>query len=258
MEKSLKIILSGYTGKMGNVLRTLCETNPAFEVVAGIAVQDGEVIFPAHVEYQSPSELEHPGDVIIDFSHADSVGPIVDYARKRKIPSVICTTGLSAQTTSLISEASRDVAMFRSANMSLGVNLLGALLQKAASVLHPAGFDIEIIEKHHNLKVDAPSGTAFLLADAINEELGGAMRLNTSRSGIGRRNPDEIGIHAMRGGTIVGEHSVIFAGKDEVLEFMHSAQSKQVFATGALQAAQFIVGKPPGLYDMQDVLRDIL
>ena len=256
--KDIKIILSGYTGRMGHVVRDLCEASDNFRVVAGIAVPDGSIIYPAHVPQHYPRDLEHKGDVIIDFSHADAIEPLIGFALEQNIPAVICTTGLSPQTISLISKASSQIALFRSANMSLGVNLLNALLRKAASVLHPSGFDIEIIEKHHNLKIDAPSGTALLLADAINSELGNCMRLNTSRSGMGRRSPDEIGLHAVRGGTIVGEHSIIFAGKDETLEFVHTAQSKQVFASGALKAAQFIINKPPGLYNMEDVLADVL
>lgn len=255
MDNSVKIILSGYSGKMGQAIRGLCETREGFEVVAGLAVHNGNVIFPAHVSQHSPGELEFKGDVVVDFSHADAVSGVVSFARKNGMPLVVCTTGISPQASGEIVEASQDIAVFRSANMSLGLNLMSVLLKKAASVLQPAGFDIEIVEMHHNLKVDAPSGTALLLADAINTELGNTLRISTDRSSRRqRRSAEEIGIHAVRGGSVAGEHSVIFAGEDELLEFRHSAQSKQIFAAGALRAAKFISGKPPGMYSMDDIL----
>ena len=171
---------------------------------------------------------------------------------------MICTTGMSAEVEAAIVKAAEKVAVLRSANMSLGVNLLSALLRRASRLLYDADFDIEITEKHHNQKIDAPSGTALLLADSVNAAMKGKMRYVHDRSqSHKKRDRDELGIHALRGGTIVGEHSVIFAGLDEVVEFTHIAHSRNVFATGALKSAQFLIGKPPGLYSMQDLIDNI-
>jgi len=171
---------------------------------------------------------------------------------------VLCTTGLPANIIAKVKQAAGKVAVFQSANMSLGVNLLANMVNKAAKLLYDVGFDIEIIEKHHNQKLDAPSGTAYILADAANQALEGKMEYTHDRSqSSAKRNQNEIGIHAIRGGTIVGEHSVIFAGRDEVIEFKHSAGSRDVFAVGAIKAAQYIKGKPAGFYGMQDLIDSI-
>lgn len=168
---------------------------------------------------------------------------------------MLCTTGLSEAQLAAVKEASKKVAILRSANMSLGVNMLLKILKEAAGILAPAGFDIEIVEKHHNLKVDAPSGTALALADSINEELGNQYEYVYDRSQVRqKRSEKEIGISSVRGGTIVGDHDVIFAGMDEVVTFSHRAYSKAVFGKGAVQAAKFLAGKPAGKYEMSDVI----
>lgn len=194
-------------------------------------------------------------DCLVDFSTAAAVDRMLDYCVEKKLPCVLCTTGLSEEQLAKAAQAAKSVAVLRSANMSLGVNLLLKLLKDAAGVLAPAGFDMEIVEKHHNLKVDAPSGTAIALADAINGELDNAYSYTYDRSARRQRRPEkEIGISAVRGGTIVGDHDVIFAGPDEVVTFSHRAYSKAVFGKGAVQAAKFLAGKPAGMYDMSHVI----
>ena len=252
----VKIILSGYSGKMGKTIRRMCEAHDSFEIVAGIAKDHDVVPFST---FSAPHDCGMVGDVIIDFSNAAAVEPLLDFALKTNTPVIICTTGLSEESLAAIRSASEKVAVFRSANMSLGVNLLAQLVKKATDVLYHEGFDIEILEKHHNLKVDAPSGTALLLADAANSRLDGKLVYTYDRSTVRQqRGHSELGIHSVRGGTIVGEHSVIFAGQDEVIELSHSALSKAVFAQGALKAAEFLKGKPPGFYDMTHVLAGII
>ena len=200
----------------------------------------------------SPEEA----DAIIDFSNAAAVDGLLDYCVEKQVPVVLCTTGLSEEQLKKVEETSKKVAVLKSANMSLGVNMLLKLLQDAAKVLAPAGFDIEIVEKHHNQKVDAPSGTALAMADSINEALDNEYRYTYDRSQVReKREKKEIGISAVRGGTIVGEHEVIFAGEDEVIEFKHTAYSKAVFAKGAVEAGKFLKGKGAGLYDMSDVIQ---
>ena len=194
-------------------------------------------------------------DAVIDFSAAAAVDALLAYCVERQIPCVLCTTGLSEEQLARVKEASARVAVLKSANMSLGINMLLKLLKDATAILAPAGFDIEIVEKHHNQKVDAPSGTALALADSINEELDNAYRYVYDRSQVReKRTRQEIGISAVRGGTIVGDHDVIFAGADEVITFSHRAYSKAVFGKGAIQAAKFLAGRPAGLYDMSDVI----
>ena len=193
---------------------------------------------------------------MIDFASAKAEDALIDYCVEKKLPVVVCTTGLSEEQLAKIREASSKVAVLKSANMSLGINTLFKLVQDAAKVLAEAGFDIEIVEKHHKHKVDAPSGTALALADSINEAMGNAYTYTYDRSQRREeRDPKEIGISAVRGGSIVGEHEVIFAGTDEVIEFKHTAYSKAVFGKGAVQAAKFLKGKGPGYYDMRDVIR---
>ena len=194
-------------------------------------------------------------DVIVDFAAAAAVDALLDYSVEKQIPVVLCTTGLSDEQLARVKESSKKVAILKSANMSLGINTLMKLLKDAANVFAPAGYDIEIVEKHHNQKVDAPSGTAIALADSINEARGGEYEYVYDRSQVRKkRDKKEIGISAVRGGTIVGEHEVIFAGIDEVIEFKHTAYSKSVFAKGAVEAAKFLAGKPAGMYDMADVI----
>ena len=195
-------------------------------------------------------------DALIDFSNAAAVDELLAYCREKKLPVVLCTTGLSEEQLKKVEEAAKETAVLRSANMSLGVNLLMKILKDAARVLAPEGFDIEIVEKHHNRKVDAPSGTAIALADSVNDALDGVYSYTYDRSRERKaRDSREIGISAVRGGTIVGEHEVIFAGEDEVIEFKHTAYSKALFARGAVAAAKYLAGKPAGRYDMSDVIQ---
>ena len=192
---------------------------------------------------------------MIDFASAKAEDALLDYCREHKLPVVVCTTGLSEAQLQKVKETAKETAVLKSANMSLGINTLLNLLKSAAKVLADAGFDMEIVEKHHKHKLDAPSGTALALADSMNEALGNAYHYTYDRSERREeRDPKEIGISAVRGGNIVGEHEVIFAGTDEVIEFRHTAYSKAVFGKGAVQAAKFLAGREPGLYDMQDVI----
>jgi 4-hydroxy-tetrahydrodipicolinate reductase len=195
---------------------------------------------------------------VVDFSGLSALRSLLEFGVERRIPLVICTTGLSPEDSAAVKNASEKVAVFQSANMSLGVNLLVNLLGRASRLLYDSGFDIEIEERHHNQKLDAPSGTALMLADSVNHALGGGMEYTRDRSGRReKRGRKEIGLTALRGGTIVGEHAVLFAGQDEIIEFKHGAYSREVFAVGALKAAQFMKGKPPGRYDMQDMINDL-
>lgn len=253
----IRIIMHGCNGKMGQVISGMIAEDPELEMAAGIDPKDD-----GHNPYPVFSDItlcNVEADCLIDFSTATVADKMVDYCVAHKLPCVLCTTGLSKEQLEKVEEASKSVAVLRSANMSLGINLLLKLLKKAAGVLAPAGFDIEVLEKHHNLKLDAPSGTALALADSVNEELGGAYEYVFDRSGRRMQRPQkEIGISAVRGGTIVGEHDVIFAGTDEVITFSHTAYSKAVFGRGAVQAAKFLAGKSAGLYDMSDVIEAAL
>ena len=194
-------------------------------------------------------------DVVIDFSTAKAIDALLDYCVEKKLPVVLCTTGLSEEQLERVAEASKKIAILKSANMSLGINLLLKLLKDAAKVLAPAGYDIEIVERHHNQKLDAPSGTALALADSVNEALDNEYHYVYDRSQVRqKRDKKEIGISAVRGGTIVGNHEVIFAGTDEVIEFTHTAYSRSVFAKGAVEAGKYLAGKEAGMYDMGDVV----
>lgn len=252
-----KIILNGCLGRMGRVVRELLKDDPFCEIVAGIdtaTIGEG-LTFPTYSEL---SVCEMPADVVIDFSGISAIHGLLAYGTTQKIPLVICSTGLSPELLKDVQDASKEVGIFQSANMSLGINLMAHMLEKASRLLYEARFDIEIIEKHHNQKLDAPSGTALMLAQSINEALDGELNLTYHRAGqMAKRDRNELGIHALRGGTIVGEHSVIFAGQDEVIEFKHNAHSREVFAVGAVKAAAFMKGKPPGLYNMQDLINAI-
>lgn len=251
----IKIIMNGYNGKMGKVICDIVNNDSKCEIVAGIDITTSNAVFPTYINI---NDCDMPADVIIDFSTATAVPEVLKYALEKKIPVVICTTGLSEETIKQMEEASKIIPVFKSANMSLGINLIASLLKKAVDILDNSDFDIEIVEKHHNQKIDAPSGTALLLADAINEKMGNKYNYVYDRSQKReKRSKKEIGLSAVRGGSIVGEHSVIFAGKDEVIEFKHSAYSKEVFAVGAVKAAKFVAGKPAGKYDMQDIMEEL-
>lgn len=249
----IRVIMHGCNGKMGQVISDLLKADQEAEVVAGVDVSDH--ISNEYPVFKTIADCDVEADVIIDFASMKAVEGLLDYSVKKQVPVVVCTTGLTDEQIVKIKDASEKVAVLKSANMSLGINMLMKLLQTAAQVLAPAGFDMEIVEKHHNLKLDAPSGTALALADAINEAMDQKYEYQYDRSKeLKRREKNEIGIQAVRGGTIVGEHEVIFAGIDEVIEFKHTAYSKAIFGKGAVQAAKFLAGKPAGFYDMSHVI----
>lgn len=250
-----RVIMHGCNGKMGQMITQIIEQDSEIEIVAGVDVSDH--IKNTYPVFPDISKCEITADVVIDFCAAPAVDGLLVFCVEKQIPCVLCTTGLSEAQLAKVEEASKKVAILKSANMSLGVNMLLKILKEAAGVLAPAGFDIEIVEKHHNLKVDAPSGTALALADTINEEFDNSYEYVYDRSQVRqRRDSKEIGISAVRGGTIVGDHDVIFAGNDEVVTFSHRAYSKAVFAKGAVQAAKFLKGKGAGRYDMKDVIAE--
>lgn len=248
-----RAIMHGCNGKMGQVIAGLIKEDKDIELVAGVDVSDHiQNPFPV---FKNIQDCDVEADVVIDFAAAAAVDALLDYCVEKKLPCVLCTTGLSEAQLQRVEEASKETAILKSANMSLGINMLLKLVKDAVSVLEPAGFDMEIVEKHHNLKVDAPSGTALALADSLNEALNNEYEYVYDRSSRREQRPKkEIGISAVRGGTIVGDHDVIFAGADEVITFSHTAYSKAVFGKGAVQAAKFLHGKPAGRYDMSDVI----
>ncbi len=249
----VKMIMHGCNGKMGQVISGICKEDSEIEIVAGVDPYTG--LKNDYPVFAKISDCTVKADVVVDFAAAPAVDDLLDYCIAQKLPVVLCTTGLSEQQLARVEEAAKDIAVLKSANMSLGINLLMDLLQKAAQMLAPAGFDMEIVEKHHNQKVDAPSGTALALADSLNEALENAYAYQYDRTkDRKKREKYEIGIQAVRGGNIVGEHEVIFAGMDEVIEFKHTAYSKAVFGKGAVEAAKFLAGRAPGRYDMSDVV----
>ena len=249
----IRFIMHGCNGHMGQVISDLVKEDAEAEIVAGIDLStEQKNDYPV---FASLEECTVQADAVIDFASAKAIDHLLDYCEEKRLPVVVCTTGLSEEQLAHIRKTSERVAVLKSANMSLGVNTLLDLLKTAAKILAPAGFDMEIVEKHHRLKVDAPSGTALAMADSLNEALDHAYTYTYDRSQVReKRDPKEIGISAVRGGSIVGEHEVIFAGTDEVITFKHTAYSKAVFAKGAVQAAKFLAGKPAGLYDMRDVI----
>ena len=249
----VRMIMHGCNGKMEQVITGICKEDENIEIVAGIDPYTG--LKNDYPVFAKIGECNVEADVIVDFAAAPAVDDLLAYSIEKQIPVVLCTTGLTEEQLQKVEETSKKVAVLKSANMSLGINMLMDLLQKAAKILAPAGFDMEIVEKHHNQKLDAPSGTALALADSINEALNNAYDYKYDRSQERKkRDKYEIGIQAVRGGNIVGEHEVIFAGTDEVIEFKHTAYSKAVFAKGAVEAAKFLAGKPAGRYEMSDVI----
>lgn len=248
-----KVIMHGCNGRMGQVISGLIAEDNDVELVAGVDVSD-HITNPYPV-FKSIKECDIEADVIIDFASAKAVDGLLEYCVEKQIPCVLCTTGLSEEQLKKVEEASKKVAILKSANMSLGINLLLKMLKEATHVLAHAGYDIEIVEKHHNQKLDAPSGTALALADSINEELNNEYEYVYDRSQVRqKRDKKEIGISAVRGGTIVGDHDVIFAGMDEVITFSHTAYSRSVFGKGAVQAAKFLKGQAAGMYNMSHVI----
>ena len=247
-----RIILSGCNGTMGKVITGCVKARENCEIAAGIDLNpDAESGFPV---FSKISECNVKADVILDFSHPSALSGTLAFARENHIPAVIATTGLSPQQIAYIRETSQFVPLFFSANMSLGVNLVAELARKAAAVLSDS-FDIEILEKHHNKKIDAPSGTALMLADEINDALNGTKEYVFDRHSVSkRREKKEIGIQSVRCGTIVGEHEILFAGPDELISIKHTAMSKEIFATGAINAALFLAKQPNGLYSMKEMI----
>ena len=249
----VKVLMHGCNGCMGRMITTIVKDYPNAEIVAGVDVfDDGHNAYPV---FKDVASVDVDFDVIIDFSTAKIVDSLLDYCVANNKPVVLCTTGLSEEQLNKVKDASTKVAVLKSANMSLGINLLIKTLKEVTGKLAGEGFDIEIVEKHHNQKLDAPSGTALALGDACNEALDNEYEYVFDRSQRREKRPKkEIGYSAVRGGTIVGDHDVIFAGTDEVITFSHTAYSRAVFAKGAVAAAAFLYDKKPGLYDMSDVI----
>ncbi len=246
------IILSGCGGRMGEAVAKLIDERPELQIIAGVDINAPHATYGFPV-YQRISEFVGEADVIVDFSHHTALPSLLEYALNKKTPVVICTTGHTEAELALMKKYSQEIPVFFSGNMSIGINLLMALCKKAAETLGNA-FDVEIVEKHHNKKLDAPSGTALMLADAISETRERSDYVYDRHSVRRQRSSDEIGIHSVRGGTIVGEHEVIFAGNNEMISITHTAMSREIFAAGAVWAAEYIVGKSAGMYDMSNVI----
>lgn len=250
---SVKIILCGACGKMGGNVLSLLENDSEAQAVCGVDLYPREIGIPV---YKSFAEIKEEADVIIDFSSPVGLKERLNYAKEKGLGIVLASTGFTKDDLAMVAEYAKDVAIFKTANLSLGVNLMQALCKAAAEVLGDS-FDVEIVEKHHNLKKDAPSGTALMLADTVNEAFDNQKHYVNGRDGIvGAREKSEIGIHAVRGGTIVGEHEVIFAGEDEIITLSHSARSKRVFAVGAIRAAKYLPQKEAGMYEMKHLLAE--
>ena len=250
----VKILMHGCNGKMGRMITEIVKNEEDTVIAAGVDKFTG--IPNDYPVFEKIAQCDVDVDVVIDFSNAGAVDELLDYCVEKSLPVVLCTTGLSDEQLKKVDECSEKIAVLKSANMSMGINLLLKLLKDAAKVLAPAGYDIELVEKHHNQKLDAPSGTALALADSINEAMGNEYEYVFDRSQVRKkRDAKEIGISAVRAGTIVGEHEVIFAGTDEVIEFKHTAYSRSVFAKGAVEAGKFLAGQPAGMYDMGDVIQ---
>lgn len=247
-----KIILSGANGKMGRVIQNVVSLRDDCEIVAGVDLNTESTSFPVYADI---NEITENADVIIDFSNPVLLDSLLAYSKANKMPLVIATTGYDDNQKAQINDASKKCPIFFTYNMSMGINLLANLAKKAVSILG-SDFDIEIIEKHHNQKIDAPSGTALMLADAICEEIDNDMKYEYDRhSKREKRTKNEIGLHAVRGGTIVGEHDIMFCGRDEIITLSHSARSKEIFAVGAVNAAVYMNGKDAGLYDMAELIK---
>ncbi len=249
-----KIIMNGCNGKMGQVITRLVAEDETAQIVAGFDINDS--VANAYPVFTNPMDFTGEADVVIDFSHPSSLTGILNFCKARKLPVIICTTGLTPEQKEEFTAASAEIPVFFSANMSLGINLLIDLAKKAAKLLE-GSFDIEIVERHHNQKIDAPSGTALAIAEAIDESLSYPAEFVFDRHAVRKkRKATEIGISAVRGGTIVGDHEIIFAGNDEVIELNHHAASKEVFAVGAIKAAKFMTGKSAGMYAMNDLIAE--
>lgn len=255
----INVVMHGCNGRMGQVISGIVAADENLNMLAGVdKFDDGHNPYPV---FSDLKDIPAGADVVIDFSTASAVDGLLDYCEANNLPVVLCTTGLSEDQLAKMKETSKKVAILKSANMSLGVNLLMKALKEYAPILAENGFDIEVVEKHHNQKLDAPSGTAIALADAVNSAFDESDKYDyvydrsTRRE---KRRAKEIGISAVRGGTIVGDHDVIFAGQDEVVTFSHMAYSRALFGRGAVSAAKFLAGKPAGLYDMSNVIDELL
>ena len=248
-----RIILCGACGKMGGNVLSLLESDNDALAVCGVDLYPKEIGIPVYKDFSS---IKEDADVIIDFSSAENLQERLEYAKTHNLGIVLASTGFTSEDLAMMVEYAISVAIFKTANLSLGVNVMQALCKLTAQALGD-NFDVEIIERHHNLKKDAPSGTALMLADSVNEAFNNTKEYIDGRSGmVGARNKSEIGMHAVRGGTIVGEHEVMFAGEDEIITITHSARSKRVFATGAIRASKFLCGKSAGKYEMKDLLAE--
>lgn len=252
-----KIIMSGCSGRMGRVITDIVKADEGAEIVAGVdVVDDGTLGYPV---FSSISEVNVEADVVIDFSSAKIADLLLDWAVEKNVPVVLCTTGLTEEQIAHVKAASEKVAVLKSANMSLGINAIIKLLKSITPVFSSNGFDIEIVEQHHHNKLDAPSGTALALADAINEAADGQYEYIYDRSQrMQKRDSKELGISAVRAGSIPGTHDILFAGEDELIEIKHTAYSRSIFGKGAVSAAKFLAGKPAGMYDMSHVIEAAL
>jgi 4-hydroxy-tetrahydrodipicolinate reductase len=249
----LKVIINGVNGKMGSVLRAAIEATQDMQIIAGFDKAFGDSPLPFKF-YTNPQDCGHGADVVIDFSHFTAVPALMEYCLRAKVPAVVATTALGDAERALLKEASARIPVFHTANMSLGVNVLSHMARLAAPALEP-DFNIEIIEKHHSRKVDSPSGTALMIADAINASLAAKKDFVFGRhSKNDECRISDLGIHAVRGGTVPGEHTVLFLGPDEAIEIRHTVFSRNIFALGAIKAARFLAKKPPGLYNMDDLI----
>ncbi len=250
----VKIILNGCSGKMGRAVSQTADSFPDLTIVSGI---DKQVINSTYPIFQNILECPVEADVILDFSRPDTLNDLLKFAKGKKLPLIICTTGFTKEQEQAIEESSKEIAIFRSANMSIGINVINNILKQVSSLLYK-DFDIEIIEKHHNQKVDSPSGTALLLGNTIRSVLPEETTYVHGREGISKRIHKEIGMHAVRGGSIVGEHEIIFAGQGEIIQLKHEALSRDVFAVGSLKACAFMSGKKNGMYSMDDLIQESL
>jgi len=246
----IRMLLNGCNGKMGKVISAMAKESTTISIVAGVDRNPSDLSYPC---YGSILECDLDIDVILDFSRPDSLDSLCEYSKEKNVPIIFCTTGYSPEQLSKINSLSNEIPVFHSANMSIGINIVNNILKGISNMLYK-DFDIEIIEKHHNQKVDAPSGTALLLANTIRDSIDEKTIFTKGRDGLSKRQPNEIGIHAVRGGNIVGDHEVIFAGLGECIEIKHTAISRDVFAIGALKACEYIYGKDKGLYSMDDVV----
>jgi 4-hydroxy-tetrahydrodipicolinate reductase len=251
---AIKILLFGCSGNMGKTIIEKLKDDKKFIITAGVSNTKEDLPFPV---YHRLKEVEEKADVLVDFSSPDALSSILEYGVENSLPLVLATTGYSENHNLEIKRASSKIPIFKTANMSFGINIMVKILREISSLME-SDYDIEIIEKHHNKKADSPSGTANMLKDTILEQLTNEHTCTYGRKGLDtKRKNNEIGIHAVRGGTISGEHSILFAGEDEILEIGHQAQSKKLFAKGALKAAEYIIGKDKGLYNMDDLIRGL-